>query len=230
MDMAENESGTKTPAVRKNQWKQDPDAVKADILRVAMEEFATNGLSGARIDEIARRTTVSKRMIYYYFGDKEGLYSHVLESVYTTLRDSEERLEVSELEPVAALRRLVELTFDAHRNAPDFIRIVMIENIHHAEYLKKSRTIPNLNRSIIEKLADVCARGKAAGVFYEHADPLELHWFISSFSFYNVSNRATFSTSFGPDLFTEDGQERVRRHACDMILCSVVKNYKPERP
>ena len=63
-------------------WKQDPAAVRKNILAVAMAEFAANGLSGARIDEIAAKTNTSKRMIYYYFGDKEGLYGRVLEEAY----------------------------------------------------------------------------------------------------------------------------------------------------
>ena len=216
------------PRKRKTQWKQDPDAVKADILRVATEEFATNGLSGARIDEIARRTQASKRMIYYYFGDKQGLYRSVLESVYGTLRGNEARLMVDDLEPVDALRKLVELTFDAHVKAPDFVRLVMIENIHHADYLKQSKSVPALNKAIIDKLEDVCAKGKALGLFYEDVDPLELHWFISSFSFYNVSNRATFSTSFGKKLFTAKGQAQLKRRAVDLILGSVVKRYVRE--
>ncbi|RYE71671.1 MAG: TetR/AcrR family transcriptional regulator, partial [Hyphomicrobiales bacterium] len=53
---------------------QDPEGTRQNIIEVASEEFALNGLSGARIDEIAARTRSSKRMIYYYFGDKEGLY------------------------------------------------------------------------------------------------------------------------------------------------------------
>lgn len=213
------------PRKRKTQWKQDPDAVKADILRVATEEFAANGLSGGRIDEIARRTQASKRMIYYYFGDKEGLYRSVLESVYATLRSNEARLNVDDLDPVSALRKLVELTFDAHAGNPEFVRLVMIENIHHAEYLKQSKLVPGVNRAIIDKLEDVCARGKALGLFHEDADALELHWFISSFSFYNVSNRATFSTSFGKKPFTAKGQAQLKRRAVDMILGTVVKDY-----
>ena len=58
----------------KRNWRQDPDGVKADILETATEVFARFGLAGARVDEIARRTQTSKRMIYYYFGDKNGLY------------------------------------------------------------------------------------------------------------------------------------------------------------
>lgn len=216
-----------TPSPRKSGWKQDPDAVRANILMVATEEFAANGLSGARIDEIARKTMASKRMIYYYFRDKEGLYTAVLERVYSTLRDNETRLQVEDLGPVEGLALLVRATFDAHAAAPHFIRLVMIENIHNASYLRRSAVIPRLNRAIIDKLGDVCRRGKAAGLFRQDADPLALHWLISAPSFYNVSNRATFSASFGADLYTPEGQARLRDRVTDMILASVVIGYRP---
>ncbi|RYG89217.1 TetR/AcrR family transcriptional regulator [Loktanella sp. IMCC34160] len=212
---------------RKASWKQDPEAVRADILRVATDEFAAKGLSGARIDDIARMTKASKRMIYYYFTDKEGLYQAVLERVYSTLREDEDRLKVEDLSPVDGLALLVRATFEAHAATPMFIRLVMIENIHNAEYLRRSEIVPRLNRSIIQKLEDVCARGKAEGVFRETADPLELHWLISSPSFYNVSNRATFSTSFGTELFGPEGQKRLAQRVVDMILGLVVIGYEP---
>ena len=223
------ETARKPAKLRKKSWKQDPEAVKEDILRVATDEFAAHGLSGGRIDEIAKKTEASKRMIYYYFGDKEGLYQSVLERVYSTLRENEDALKVEDLEPVAALSRLVEATFDAHAKTPLFIRLVMIENIHNAAYLRRSEIIPRLNRSIIDKLDDVCRRGKAAGFFRKDADPLELHWLISSSSFYNVSNRATFSTSFGETLYTPEGQARLRQRVIDMVLGLVVIGYEPHR-
>ncbi len=212
---------------RKTSWKKDPEAVKENILTIATEEFAAQGLAGANINEIAKRTATSKRMIYYYFGDKEGLYQHVLERVYSSLRNTEQALNVADLEPVPALRRLTEATFDSHVNNPQFIRLVMIENIHNAEYVKKSEIIPKLNKAIIDKLADVCERGKASGVLRQDADPLELHWMTSSASFYNVSNEATFSASFGNSLHTEEGQKRLRQRVVDMVLGAVVIGYQP---
>lgn len=214
------------PAVRRVGSKT-PKAVKADILRVATEEFAAHGLAGARIDEIARKTKASKRMIYYYFTDKDGLYQAVLERVYSTLRENEDKLKVEDLDPVSGLALLTRATFEAHGATPLFIRLVMIENIHNAEYLRRSDVVPRLNRSIIQKLEDVCARGKAQGIFRDSADPLELHWLISSPSFYNVSNRATFSTSFGTELYTPKGQKRLAQRVVDMILGLVVIGYEP---
>ncbi len=223
--MARDDGQTESP--RKSHWKQDPEAVREDILTVATDEFAAHGLSGARIDDIARKTKASKRMIYYYFNDKEGLYQAVLERVYCTLRENEDRLKVEDLDPVAGLALLVRTTFEVHATTPLFIRLVMIENIHNADYLRRSDIIPRLNRSIIDKLADVCARGKAAGLLRDSADPVELHWMISAPSFYNVSNRATFSTSFGDELFTRDGQNRLKDRVTDMVLGAVVIGYEP---
>lgn len=208
---------------RKSSWKQDPEAVKADILQVATAEFADRGLSGARIDEIAAKTSVSKRMIYYYYSDKEGLYRAVLEGVYARLRANENALDLSGLDPVAALTEITKATFDSHHALPDFIRLVMIENIHHARFMKQSDVIPALNSSIIAKLAALCEAGKAAGSFRADVDPVELHWMISAMSFYNVSNRETFSHSFGGALHSEDGQKRLRARVVDAVLSMAVK-------
>lgn len=205
------------------QGKRDPEGVREDILRVAMQEFSENGLSGARIDEIAAKTKTSKRMIYYYFGDKEGLYTRVLEEAYRHVRGDEADLQLEALDPVAALERLARFTFHHHRQNPAFIRMVMIENIHHGQYLERSPTIRELNRPAIEKLQALLARGQKEGVFRHDVDALELHWQISALSFFNVSNRATFSQIFGSSLWTDETQEALARHVAAMVLRYAVK-------
>lgn len=203
--------------------KRDPEGVRRDILSVAMEEFSQNGLSGARIDEIAARTRTSKRMIYYYFGDKEGLYQRVLEEAYSEVRGGESDLELDGLDPVAALDKLCRFTFDHHRRHPAFIRMVMIENIHHGRHMQLSEEIRGLNRPAIDALKGVLKRGKESGVFREGVDALELHWQISALSFFNVSNAATFSLIFGDELFTDGGQETLSARVADMVLRYVLR-------
>lgn len=204
-------------------WKQNPAAVQSNILAVAMSEFADRGLSGARMDEIAAKTRTSKRMIYYYFGDKEGLYLRVLEEAYRKVREGEQKLDLEHMSPIEALTRVVEFTFDHHSHNPDFIRIVMIENIHHGAYLEQSDLIRSLNAGAIEKLETICWRGKETGLFRDDVEPLELHWQISALSFFNVSNRATFSRIFGDRLYRPKGQETLRRHAVELILRFALK-------
>lgn len=211
------------PAGSRSGWKQDPAGVRKNILAVAMEEFAANGLSGARIDEIAAKTNTSKRMIYYYFGDKQGLYTRVLEEAYRQVRAGEQELELDHLPPVEALKLLAEFTFEHHSRHPDFIRIVMIENIHHGAYLEQSELIRLLNAGAIQKLEAICRRGRESGLFRDDVTPLELHWHISALSFFNVSNRATFSRIFGDALFTADGQHSLRAHLVEMVVGLALK-------
>lgn len=202
---------------------QDPEGTRLNIIEVASEEFALNGLSGARIDEIAAKTRASKRMIYYYFGDKEGLYLAVLENAYRKVREGEAKLDIDGLSPLDALRRLVEFTFDHHHKHEDFIRMVMIENIHHAEYLEKSQVIRQLNVTAIGTIETIYERGVKEGLFRPGLDPVELHWQISALCFFNVSNRATFSRLFGRDLNTAKAQASLRRNAVDMVLRHIVR-------
>ncbi|MBE1207977.1 TetR/AcrR family transcriptional regulator [Aminobacter carboxidus] len=197
---------------------QDPEGTRQNILEIASEEFALNGLSGARIDEIAARTRSSKRMIYYYFGDKEGLYLSALENAYRLVREGEAKLDIEGLPPVAALSRLVEFTFDHHHQHEEFIRMVMIENIHHGQFLERSEAIRELNVTAIDHIARIYARGVSEGVFREGIDPVELHWQVSALCFFNVSNRATFSKIFGRDFGTEEQLARLKRNSIDMVL------------
>jgi AcrR family transcriptional regulator len=197
---------------------QDPEGVKRNIIDIAAEEFALNGLAGARIDEIAARTRTSKRMIYYYFGDKEGLYLAALEDAYRVVREGEAKLDVEGLAPVEALKKLVEFTFDHHHRHQNFIRMVMIENIHHAEFLERSKLIRQLNVSAIDTMERVYRRGVADGSFRKGLDPIELHWQVSALCFFNVSNRATFSAIFGRDFGTPKALASLRRNSVEMVL------------
>jgi len=201
---------------------QDPEGTRRNIVEIASEEFALNGLSGARIDEIAARTRSSKRMIYYYFGDKEGLYLACLENAYRLVRQGEAELDVDGLSPVDALRKLVEFTFDHHHRHEDFIRMVVIENIHHGEYLDRSAAIRQLNVSAIGTIEALYNRGVEAGTFRKGLDPLLLHWQISAICFFNVSNRATFSKIFGRNFGAPRALASLRQYAVEMVLRFVV--------
>ena len=132
---------------------------------MATREFAEHGYSGARVDEIAERTRTTKRMLYYYFGCKEGLYIAVLERAYAEIRAAEQTVDVEHLDPLAAIRRLAELTFDHHEAHPDFIRLVSIENIHRAEHMHASGRFADLNMPAIDRIARILERGRADGTF-----------------------------------------------------------------
>ena len=190
----------------------------ADIIEVATHEFSEKGLAGARIDDIAEAMRTSKRMIYYYFGSKEGLYIRVLEEAYRRIRAIEAGLHLEDLPPEDALRRLVAFTVDYQLANPDFIRLVMTENIHRGEYLKQSKEIQRLNVPAIEGLRSVYERGVAGGVFRPGLDPVDLHMSISALSFFNTANRHTFALIFKRDLESPAATVARRESIVEMVV------------
>ena len=201
----------------------DPERTRADIIEVATREFSDKGLAGARIDLIAQAMRTSKRMIYYYFGSKEGLYIAVLEAAYSRMRSIESGLHLEDLAPEDALRKLVGFTVDYQLGHPEFIRLVMNENMHRGQYLAQSKTIQRLNVPAIEGLRQVLVRGQQEGVFRGGLDPLDLHMSISALSVFNVANRHTFSLIFKCDLQTAASVVARRDSIIEMVVRFVRK-------
>lgn len=195
----------------------------ADIIKVGTIEFAEKGLAGARIDVIAEAMKTSKRMIYYYFGSKEGLYIAVLEEAYRRIRGIEADLKLESLEPEAALRKLVAFTVEYQLANPDFIRLVMAENMQRGTYLAQSKEIQKLNIPAIEGLREVYERGVRQGVFREGLDPVDLHMSISALSVFNVANRHTFSLIFKKDFESASQRRKRRDNIVEMIVRFVLK-------
>lgn len=216
------EADNEEPPKKARSWKQDPEGVRREILLAARTEFARHGLAGTRVRDIAARTQTSKRMIFYYFGDKEGLYRAVFERAYRDVREAEAKLNLDGLPPTEALRRLVEFTFDHHRANRDFIRLVMIENVHDGAHMRNIDSLSGTSTAVIEQIERICEAGKAAGLFRQDVSPLALHWQISALSFFNVSNQATFSINFGDALFEEAGQLDLRKRVVGSIMSSVL--------
>ncbi|MDB5818025.1 MAG: TetR/AcrR family transcriptional regulator [Rhizobacter sp.] len=201
----------------------DANLSMADILQTATVEFADKGLAGARIDEIAAATRTSKRMIYYHFGSKEGLYLAVLEAAYQRIREIETSLKLDDLTPEDALRKLVAFTFDYQQDNEDFIRLVMNENMHRGEFIARSSTIQQLNVPAINVLRRVYERGLSSGVFRDDIDPIDLHMSISALCFFGVANRHTFSVIFKQDVSTPAALRKRRDSVVEMIVRFVRK-------
>ncbi|XHM82293.1 TetR/AcrR family transcriptional regulator [Hydrogenophaga sp. ANAO-22] len=190
----------------------------ANILEVAMAEFAEKGLAGARIDEIAAATQTSKRMIYYYFQSKEGLYLAVLEESYRRMREIESQQHLEDLEPEAALRKLVEFTFDHHASHENYIRLVISENMNRGQFLAQSQSIQQLNVPAISAIRRLYERGVASGVFRPGLDAIDIHASISALTFFNVSNRHTFGLIFKRDLSDPKIAAARRDAIAEMVL------------
>ena len=204
---------------------RDPERTKLEILAVATQEFADRGFAGARVDEIAAQTRTTKRMIYYYFGSKELLYIAALEKAYEAIRITEQSVDIDNLDPVAAVRKLAELTFDRHEANPNFSRLVSHENMQRAQFITAGGGFPGLDRPVIKMLQYALEQGRSSGVFRRDIDVFDVHMLISSFCFFRINNQYTFRANFGRNLV-----EPARRSMYRQMIGDVVVQYLTSAP
>ena len=194
--------GTDKSAARRST--RDPSRTRARILDAAKSAFAEAGLGGARVDEIAARAEVNKRMIYHYFGNKDGLFLAVLERAYADIRAAEQSLDLGHLDPVEAIKTLVAFTWDYYLRNPEFLRLVNSENLHAGRHLAQSETIRDLHSPFVEMVAEILARGERTGVFRKGVDPVQLNITIAALGYYYLTNQHTLSIIFDRDLMAPD--------------------------
>ena len=200
---------------------RDPERTRASILAAATREFAENGIGGARVDAIAERAGINKRMLYHYFGDKEQLYLAVLEEAYVGIRTAEKSLNLSDLEPEQGIAELAMFTWDYFLEHPEFLSLFGTENLHRARWLRQSTRLKELHSSFIDKLSDLLRRGKAEGLFRPDVDPLNLYLTIAALGYFYLSNQYTLSTIFGRDLMDKSNLDVWKRHIVHVTLASI---------
>jgi len=208
----------KSSLKRANGNARDPERTRAVILAAATAEITAKGLGGARVDEIADRAGVNKRMIYHYFGDKDGVYLAVLEAAYEEIRSEEIKLDLKKRDPVEGMRELVAFTWNYYRDHPEFLSLLATENLHRAAYLKRSKKIRELHSPLVGMITDLLQRGAKAKVFRSDVDPVELYISIAALGFFYMSNRHTLSTIFGRDLATPKSLEVRGKHLVDVVM------------
>jgi AcrR family transcriptional regulator len=197
---------------------RDPARTRARILEAATGEFARYGLGGARVDRIAARAKANKRMLYYYFGDKEGLFLAALEDRYAHIRNAERSLRLEHLDPREAVRRLVEFTWNYFIEHPEFMTLLNSENLHKGRHVRRSRRVPEMHSHLVTLLRDVLRRGEAQGLFRKGVDPVQLYISIAGEGYFYLSNRYTLSRIFDRDLMAPRALAGRSRHIADMIL------------
>jgi TetR/AcrR family transcriptional regulator len=160
-------------------------------------------------------------MIYHYFGNKAGLYLAALERVYEGLRGTERTLDLAHLPPAAAIRRLVEFTFDYSHAHPEMISLINNENLHRARHLRGSRKVRDLHSPFVRLIDGILQRGVQDGVFRKGLDPVDLYITIAAVSYFYLSNNWTLSVIFGRDLGRPAALRRRRQHNIDMVLHAI---------
>jgi AcrR family transcriptional regulator len=198
--------------------RRDPERNQGRILRAATREFARYGLGGARVDRIAARAGANKRMLYYYYGNKEDLFLAVLEAAYAQIRNAERTLHLADLDPEEGVRRLVAFTWEYYLAHPEFLTLLNSENLHKARHLRRSRQVPAMHSPFVAMLREVLLRGVRAGRFRKGVDPVQLYISIAALGYFYLSNRHTLSTIFRRPLFAPRHRAARLRHMTELVL------------
>jgi AcrR family transcriptional regulator len=202
---------------------RDAERSRNAILAAARKEFSEHGLGGARVERIAAEANVHKRLVYYYFKDRDGLFSAVLESVYSEIRDAQLYLDLKDMSPLAALRRLVEFTWDYYIAHPEFITFLNSENLHRARHLAASPRIRELNSPLLQTLADIVQRGQKEGLFRDGIDPLQLYITIAGCAYFYLSNIHTLSVGFNRDFASPKMMTQRMLHIVEVVTAFVLR-------
>ncbi|MGI9421186.1 MAG: TetR family transcriptional regulator [Geminicoccaceae bacterium] len=205
---------------------RDAAATRERILKAAKLEFAKKGLAGARVDEIADRASINKRMLYVYFGNKEDLFLAVLEDAYADIRQAEQKLSLEHLEPIEALTKLVRFTWSYYLKHPEFLRLVNSENLHRARHLKRSARIQEMHSPFVKMIGDLLERGARTGLFRRGIDPNQLYISIAALGYYYLTNRFTLSVIYGRNLGAAPALDERRLAIEDMVLRTVLVSGK----
>ncbi len=197
---------------------RDAERTKGEILRAARDEFCAVGFNGARVDSIAARAKANKRLLYHYFGNKEALYTAVLVDAYEEIRRGERELSLNQYDPVEAMDRLVRFTFRHFLANPWFPRLLAVENLQNARFIKQVRDIEALNSPLVTAPGNILKRGCESGAFRTDVEPMQLYISIAGLGYFYVSNMKTLSVVFGRDLSQFSLVQEREAQAVQMVL------------
>lgn len=213
------ESGTseELKPARRRGGKSEPTSREL-LLRAARKEFATKGLEGARVDEIARRAGVNKQLVYHHFSNKETLYRAVLEEAYARIRAEEAKLDLSGGDPRDAMSRLVTFSFDYLAANRDFVALLTDENLHRGRHLKKAANLAQMHSPLIALIRKTLKRGADAGHFRADVDPTQLYISIAALGFFYFNNIHTLSSIFDSKFNDKERIAERRAHVVDFVM------------
>ena len=192
-----------TIAKEKPKQSRNSEATRQRILEAAIREFAKKGFDGARIDNIARQANSNKQMIYHYFGNKDDLFSKVLEGAYQALRQHETEVDLSKLPANEAILALLESTWRHYQENPELIRLLAAENQMEARHLKANNSFRDINDAHVNRMKVLIERGQQEGNVRPGIDPMQINISIAALGFFYISNRYTLATVYDCNLLSE---------------------------
>lgn len=191
--------------------------VRDRLLQAATKLFARSGFSGTTVDEVVSLAGVNKRMVYHYFENKEDLYREVLAEVYRSLDTLGADVAIKGKDLAAITSQMVRLYFEFLDTNPEFVRLLLWENLNHGKGLKgngarvaKDSMVNALDQVLQE---EINARRIRPGMDARHL----LISLLGLCQIYH-SHRYTLSRALGMDLSSPKVLQDGIRHVTRLLL------------
>ncbi|WP_018582145.1 TetR/AcrR family transcriptional regulator [Corynebacterium pilosum] len=194
-----------------------------DVIDIALTGFAKNGFSGTKLDAIAKKSGMSKRMIHYHFGDKKGLYQQALATAVSRLHPPEDLLNRSYAVPVEGVRRFVDALFYRMVEQEDSLRLLQRENMDPVLKLTEISAIAEASELTLH-LERLLMMGQDAGAFRPGISAEDLLALIVSLGSYRIGGRALSINLFQIDPTSRENTEGMRRFVIDAVLAFLTSN------
>jgi AcrR family transcriptional regulator len=215
-----------TPSARMGVRALSAQATRDKILKAATQVFAKHGYQGGSVDKISRAAKSVDRMIYYYFGSKEGLFIEVIEGIYRRMNEAEAQLRLNTGDPVTALGQVIEFVLGYYREHPEFITLLNTENLLQGRHIKQSPRAAQYSSPAIAVIADILERGQTQGIFRDDLRARDVYLLIVSTGYFLMSNRYTLSAFLGERVDAPEQTRAWQDFVTDAVLRTVLKHPK----
>jgi AcrR family transcriptional regulator len=199
-------------------------STRESILRAATRVFARHGYDGGSIEKISKSAKSVDRMIYYYFGNKEGLFIEVLENAYRRMNDAELRLKLDTSRPVEALDAVIGFVLSYYRKNPAFITLLNTENLQRGKHIAKSDRARQYSSPAIAIVNELLQNGIAQKLFREDVSARNVYLLIAATAYFYMSNRYTLSAFLGENLKTPEAIANWQAFIRSTVLRTVLLN------
>jgi len=207
---------------------RNPERTRRRLLQAAVKLFARHGFHAVSVDQIVAAARVNKRMVYHYFGNKDGLFEAALADVYRRIEQVEFHAVERGRTASEKLSRLLASYFEFLDDEPEFTRLLQWENLEKGRHLTKENHAITKN-PFMNRFRGIVAEGVAAGEFRRDLDiPQLMIHFIGLCSIYH-SNRFSLSHSLGLDLGNAQVKERGLQQVLNLVFEGISLRESPAK-
>ena len=197
-------------------------STRDNILSAATKVFARFGYDGGSVQKISKLAKSVDRMIYYYFGSKEGLFIEVLENAYRRMNDAELKLKLDTSQPVNGLNAVIAFVLSYYRKNPEFITLLNIENLQRGKHIAKSERAKEYSSPAIAVISELLQIGVGQKLFKKDVSARNVYLLIVATAYFYMSNRYTLSAFLGENLQTPAAIEAWQAFISRTVLQSVL--------